>query len=165
MCLHLGFCTNETCRLWAPPKASLSPDFVLPTTKLGHAAHGTERARLAHKISVLADGKSGEENTGKNQETPWQWIEDLLNRMNKDHEPVIDVDHDNFSGTFFLFCLSLSYFFVCFCFVLFCFVLFCFVLLNFLFITFRAFSRCSPPLIITPSAAARPVPTMTATKT
>ena len=51
------------------------------------------------KISVLADAKSGENYPGKSQETPWQWIEDLLNRMNKDHEPIIDMDHDNFSGT------------------------------------------------------------------
>lgn len=95
MCLHIDICTNATCRLWPLPKTPLPSSFVPPTTKLGKAsAHGSERARLAHKVSVLAA-----ENPGNIQETPWQWIEDLINRLANNHEPVFDVDHDNFSGS------------------------------------------------------------------
>ena len=120
VCFHLDFCSNQTCRMWPLPTTPLPPSFTLPTTKLPAApAH-----RAAHKISVLADAKSGENYPGKSQETPWQWIEDLLNRMNKDHEPIIDMDHDNFSGTSLLFLSSFSFSTYLFFLFLFC-LIFC----------------------------------------
>lgn len=108
MCYHLGLCTNQTCRLWPLPTHPLSPSFTLPTTRRGLASpaqDAPQRARLAHKISVLADAKKPE----NNQETPWQWIEDLLNRMANVHQPLVDFDHDNYSGISLSFFISFSF--------------------------------------------------------
>lgn len=115
VCARLDFCTNSTCQLWPSPTSPLPSSFHLPAARARVvSAQGTQRARLAHKISILADAKSSEAaKPGKIQETPWQWIEDLLNRMNQHHEPIVDFDHDNYSGNFFLFLfnrISLSFF-------------------------------------------------------
>lgn len=113
ICHQLEFCTSPTCRLFPPPTKSLPSSFVLPENGNGQSTNrklDPLRSRMMHKISVLAESKGEMESGNKenkenkengkieNKETPWQWIEDLMNRMSKYHEPVVDMDHDNYSS-------------------------------------------------------------------
>lgn len=87
ICYNLGLCTNHTCQLWPSPPQELPPDFVLPEPK------ASAPTKTQHKITVLTAENQGVD------ENPWDWIKDLLARMDKDHQPVEDFDHDNFSDT------------------------------------------------------------------
>lgn len=102
VCNELKFCTDRTCRLFAPPPMPRHPS----------ATQSTKTSKSSHKISVIEtnpqmDKSRAEKNdlirkllsekTSKLGNTPWQWIVDLLNRMSVHHEPVLDVDSDHYS--------------------------------------------------------------------
>lgn len=42
-------------------------------------------------------------NTISVDDTPWDWIKDLINRMGNEHQPIEDIDGDDFSGRIHLF--------------------------------------------------------------
>lgn len=85
--------------MFPAPAKSLPSSFVLPITTNQPAT--VKQASMMHKISVLEKGNGVGKGKGKG-DTPWQWIEDLLDRMSHYHEPVVDMDNDNYSGIFLL---------------------------------------------------------------
>ena len=69
----MEFCTNSTCGLYRP-------------SKNGHSAMET----LKPKINKLTKARI--------QESPWDWITNLINTLANKHEPVVDYDGDLFSS-------------------------------------------------------------------
>ena len=78
VCRALHACDNAQCNLFPPPSSS-PPSASAPRR--------APRRQTVH----IRNGAAGI------NESPWQWLMDLINRFANVHEPLVDVDGDGFS--------------------------------------------------------------------
>ncbi len=71
----MEFCTNATCGLYLPNKDAYST-----------------MEKFKPKITHITKARI--------QESPWDWITNLINTLANKHEPVVDFDGDFFSSNY-----------------------------------------------------------------
>jgi len=75
ICHVIQFCTDPTCQLWGESKI---PKVEIELTRI-------TRTVLSQRLQ------------NRPTESPWDWITNLINRLAQSHEPIVDIDSDNYS--------------------------------------------------------------------
>jgi len=83
VCNKIELCVDPTCRLFPPPSYS---------STMKSNPNGLTKSSMVN----ISGGKISS-NYAKIKETPWDWIKDLINRLANNHQPVEDIDGDDFS--------------------------------------------------------------------